>query len=140
MKITWIELTNYIGIYNGLGLNNIRIDFSTCKTNKVLIKGLNGSGKSTLYNALSVFSETNDFFIPGVEARKNLCVLNNGIRYIIRYIHGVDNNGNRQTTKGYISKNINGVDTELNPNGNISSCKDILFNEFNLDANFMALF
>ena len=139
MKIAWIELTNYIGIYNGLGLNNIRIDFSTCKTNKVLIKGLNGSGKSTLYNAVSVFSETNDFFIPGVEARKNLCVLNNGVRYIIRYIHGVDNNGNRQTTKGYISKNINGVDTELNPNGNISSCKDILFNEFNLDANFMAL-
>ena len=28
---------------------------------------------------------------------------------------------------------------ELNPNGNISSCKDILYQEFNLDSNFMAL-
>lgn len=139
MKILWIELTNYIGIYDGIGLKNIRIDFRNCKTNKVLIKGLNGSGKSTLYSALNILPESNDFFIQGVEARKNICVDNNGIIFTIRYIHGVDNNGNRSTNKGYITKIIDGKETELNPNGNITSCKDTIYAEFNLDANFMAL-
>ena len=56
-----------------------------------------------------------------------------------KYIHGIDKSGNRTTSKGYISKNINGVLTELNPNGNISSCKEIIHTEFSLDLNFMAL-
>ena len=90
----------------------LRIDFRNCKTNKVLIKGLNGSGKSTLYNALNILPESNDLFIQGVEARKNICVDNNGVIFTIRYIHGVDNNGNRSTNKGYISKII---DFNLSP-------------------------
>lgn len=139
MKFKYLELQNYIGIYNGVGLNNIKIDFTKCRSNKILIKGLNGSGKSTIYNALSPHADSNDNFISGVEARKNLCIINDGVEYTIRYIHGVDSNGQRLTSKGYISKCINGQDAELNPNGNISSCKDIIYNEFNLDANFIAL-
>ena len=140
MKFLWIELTNYIGIYDGIGLKSIRIDFTNCRTNKVLIKGLNGSGKSTLYNALSIHPDSNDSFIPGAEGRKNVCIMNNeGVIYTVRYIHGVDNNGNRSTNKGYISKVIDGNEVELNPNGNITSCKDTIYAEFNLDANFMAL-
>ena len=138
MKYQWIELQNYAGIYNGMRLNQIKIDFTKCKTNKILIRGDNGSGKSTLMSAINVNPDPNDKFIPGAEARKNLCILDNGIEYIIRYIHPVTNSG-RGTTKGYISKNVNGQMVELNPNGNISSCKDILYQEFNLDSNFMAL-
>lgn len=138
MKYEWIELQNYAGIYNGMQLYQIKINFSNCKTNKILIRGINGSGKSTLMNAINVHPDTNDKFIPNAEARKNLGLLCNGIHYIIRYIHPVTNSG-RGTTKGYISKSINGQMVELNPNGNISSCRDILYEEFNLDANFMAL-
>ena len=138
MKYQWIELQNYAGIYNGMRLNQIKIDFTKCKTNKILIRGDNGSGKSTLMSAINVNPDSNDKFIPNAEARKNLCIVDNGIEYIIRYIHPVTNAG-RGTTKGYISKNINGEMVELNPNGNISSCKDILYQEFNLDSNFMAL-
>ena len=138
MKYQWIELQNYAGIYNGMRLNQIKIDFTKCKTNKILIRGDNGSGKSTLMSAINVNPDSNDKFIPNAEARKNLCIVDNGIEYIIRYIHPVTNAG-RGTTKGYISKNINGQMVELNPNGNISSCKDILYQEFNLDSNFMAL-
>ena len=138
MKYQWIELQNYAGIYNGMRLNQIKIDFTKCKTNKILIRGDNGSGKSTLMSAINVNPDSNDKFIPNAEARKNLCILDNGIEYIIRYIHPVTNSG-RGTTKGYISKNVNGQMVELNPNGNISSCKDILYQEFNLDSNFMAL-
>lgn len=138
MKYEWIELQNYAGIYNGMQLYQIKIDFTKCKTNKILIRGINGSGKSTIMNAINVHPDSNDKFIPNAEARKNMGLLCNGIHYIIRYVHPVTNSG-RGTTKGYISKSINGQMVELNPNGNISSCRDILYEEFNLDANFMAL-
>lgn len=139
MKYKWIDLQNYAGIYNGMQLNQINIDLTKCKTNKILIRGLNGSGKSTIMNAINVNPDSNDNFIPNMEARKNLCIVDNGVEYIIRYIHPVTASGSRGTTKGYISKCVNGNVVELNPNGNISSCKDIIYEEFNLDANFMAL-
>lgn len=139
MKYKSIELQNYAGIYNGMKLNQIKVDLTKCKTNKILIRGDNGSGKSTLMNAINVNPDTNDKFIPNSEARKTIVLVDNGIEYVIRYIHPVTGTGNRGTTKGYISKSINGVMTELNPNGNISSCRDIIYEEFCLDANFMTL-
>lgn len=139
MKYKWIELQGYAGIFNGMNLTNIKIDFTQCKTNKILIKGDNGSGKSTLVNAINPNPDGGDCFIPGVEARKNLCLTNNGIDYVIRYIHPVNQNGVRGTTKAYIAKTINGQLIELNPNGNVTSCKDIIYDEFNLDNNFISL-
>lgn len=139
MKYKWIELQGYAGIFNGMNLTNIKIDFTQCKTNKILIKGDNGSGKSTLVNAINPNPDGGDCFIPGAEARKNLCLTNNGIDYIIRYIHPVNQNGVRGTTKAYIAKTINGQLVELNPNGNVTSCKDIIYDEFNLDNNFISL-
>ena len=139
MKYKSIELCNYAGIYNGMGLSQISIDFTKCITNKIIIKGKNGSGKSTLLNAINPNPDSNDNFIPNAEARKTLVLTNNGVDYIIRYIHPVNNNGSRGTKKGYISKLINGNMVELNPNGNISSCKDIIYSEFNLDANYLSL-
>lgn len=139
MRYKSIELYNYAGIYNGMGLTQIKIDFTKCITNKVIIKGKNGSGKSTLLNAINPNPDSNDNFIPNAEARKIIVLYENGIEYVIRYIHPVNNNGIRGTTKGYISKTIDGQLVELNPNGNISSCKDILYNEFNLDGNYLSL-
>lgn len=139
MKFKWIDLQNYAGIYNGMGLNQIRIDFTKCKSNKIIIRGDNGSGKSTLIDAIGIMADANDKFIPGMEARKSCCITDGTSDYVIRYIHPVNNNGDRGTTKGYITKTFNGVGVELNMNGNISSCKEILFNEFNLDANFISL-
>ena len=139
MRYKWIQLQGYIGFYNGMGLNQVNIDFTKCKSNKIIIRGSNGSGKSTLMNAINVNPDSNDNFIPNMEARKNICLVDNGVEYIIRYIHPITNNETRGTTKGYISKCINGTMVELNPNGNISSCKDIIYDEFNLDSNFMSL-
>ena len=139
MRYKSIELYNYAGIYNGMGLTQIKIDFTKCMTNKVIIKGKNGSGKSTLLNAINPNPDTNDLFIPNAEARKIIVLYENGIEYVIRYIHPVNSNGSRGTTKGYISKTIDGQLVELNPNGNISSCRDILFSEFNLDNNYLSL-
>ncbi len=139
MKIEMIKLKGYIGIYNGLGLYEICIDFTKCLHKIILIKGENGSGKSTIMRALSPLPDDNSEFISGQEAEKEIIINDYGIIYKINFFHPVKNNGDRDTTKAYIKKNINGDITELNPNGNISSFKDILYSEFNLDPNFVAL-
>lgn len=138
MRYKWIELCGYGGFYNGMGLTELKIDFTKCKSNKIIIRGGNGSGKTTLQDAINPLPDTNDKFIPNMEARKTICISDNNIDYVIRYIHPINNSG-RGTTKGYISKTINGSLVELNPNGNISSCKDIIYEEFNLDASYVSL-
>ena len=138
MRYKWIELYGYAGFFNGMGLNQIKIDFTKCKTNKIIIKGSNGSGKSTLIKAINLNPDTNDNFIPNSEARKNICITDNGVDYIIRYIHPITNSG-RGTTRGFISKMINGQFVELNPNGNVTSCKDLIYEEFGLDSSFISL-
>lgn len=138
MKYKSIELINYAGIYNGMGLNQIKIDFTKCVSNKIIIRGSNGSGKSTLCGAIHPIPDSNDKFIPNAEARKNIVLDDHGVEYVIRYVHPVTNSG-RGTTKGYIAKSVDGNLIELNPNGNISSCRDILYEEFNLDSNYISL-
>lgn len=140
MRYKSIKLINYIGIYNGLKLNEIYIDFTKCKHNTILIKGDNGSGKSTLYNALNPLPDSNDFFIPGLPASKEIEIYDNEALYFLRFIHGIKNNGDREVTKAYIYKVLpNGMQHDMNPNGNVSSFKDIIYEEFRLDSNFVAL-
>ncbi len=139
MKFLRLELSGYIGIYNGLGKSKIEIDFTKCKHNKIIIKGQNGSGKSTIEKAMNPLPDSNSFFVPGMVARKLAIIQDGDIIYSIEYIHGIKNNGDRDTSKGYIKRIIGNETTELNPNGNISSCKDVIYNEFNLDPNFLAL-
>ena len=136
MKFLNIKLTGYIGIYNGMGLNEIEIDLSKARHKLLIIKGANGSGKSTIEKSLNPLPDPNSYFIPGVSAKKELILQDKDIIYKIIYIHPVKNgSGERDTTKGYIYKN--GV--LLNTNGNISDAKDVIFNELGLDPNFVAL-
>lgn len=137
MKFLYVRLINYIGIYNGLKLNEIYIDFRKSKNNIVVIKGKNGSGKSTIFNTLHPLPESNDNFIPKMKAIKEIGIGLNDHVYDIIFIHDVNqkNNEQRETTKAYIKKN----NVELNVNGNITSYKDIIYSEFNLDSNFVEL-
>ncbi len=140
MKILYINLRNYIGIYNGMGLNELEIDFSKCMYKTIQIKGGNGRGKSSLMKAIHPLPDSNDALIPCEPAHKLLTLLDNNTIYDIKIIHGVKSNGNRETTKAYITKHSpNGESLELNPNGNVSSYKDVLFTEFLLDSNLLAL-
>lgn len=135
MRITYAKLVGYAGLYTGLGKTELELDFNKCRNRIVVISGANGCGKSTLQNALSILPDPNDCFLPSMAASKQLQIVDQDVVYNILINHGLDIHGNRQTTKAYIEKN--GV--ELNPNGNVSSYKDIIFNEFNLDNNFIVL-
>lgn len=139
MKFTSIHLTNYIGIYNGMGLYDINIDMTKCRNRVIIIRGDNGSGKSTLAKAMSVFPDPNDSFIPGMPARKEIILADGQTLYRLLFIHGVKSNGDREVTKAYITKTFGNTAVELNENGNVSSYKDILYSELGLDANFAAL-
>lgn len=146
MICTYIELGNYGGIYNGLHLNRIFIDFRKAKHKVILLKGDSGSGKSTIIESISPLPEDNGYFIPELPAYKHIGYLDEltGITYDIQYVHDVRTKSNgeieRTTTKGYIKKTFpDGTSQELNPTGNITPCKEMIYSEFELDPNFIAL-
>lgn len=135
MRYIYACFKGYIGFYNGLGLDKVEIDFSKCKNNIVLISGKNGSGKSTLINSLNPFPDPSSSFTPNKDAEKILTLIDNGDTYFIRIVSPSDSKGGRKQTKAFISKN--GV--ELNDNGNITTYKEIIFSEFELDSNYISL-
>ena len=137
MKLLSIRLENYIGIYNGRGDNILEVDLSQSTSNIVIIRGSNGSGKSTLLKALSPLQDDNTAIIPGLEGKKTLRYLYNSEVYEILYIHPVKTDGSRGQVKMQVYKGMNRV--ELNPTWNVTSGKDIIFDLFNLDANFLTL-
>lgn len=139
MRFLYLYLENYAGIYNGMHLNTIEIDLSRCMYQTLIIRGENGSGKSTIFKALSVFPDPNDSFLPDLPAKKIISILDHDVVYKITFIHDMKSNGTRDTTKAFITKTINGHEVELNENGNVTSYKDIVFNELSLDPNFFAL-
>ena len=140
MRFTYLELENYIGIYNGMGLYSIKINFLKSKHRICVIKGTNGSGKTTIQSALSLFPDGNDAFIPDKPAKKIVRVLNNNIEYEVKFFHDIRTSGVRIPTKAFITKKTpDGNEAELNPSGNVTSYKDILYQEFKLDSNFFAL-
>lgn len=141
MKYLRLKLINYIGIYNGMRLNEIEIDFTKAKSKIIMIKGDNGSGKSTLYNSLHPFPDNNEYLIPELPAEKQIDLQNGDDIYYIRIFHGINKKGERETTKVFMKKGsiYTNETEELNENGNVGSFKDILYNELNLDPNFLAL-
>lgn len=140
MRIEFIALDNYIGIFNGTGKRHIEFNFTQCK-NVIAIRGFNGSGKSTLMRTLNPFPDSNEMLIPGLEAHKRIIYLKNEFRYIIDIIYPIKNNGERATSKVSILK-LNwstGEQWAINPNGNVSEAKELIMNEFELDNNYITL-
>lgn len=136
MRFEYFYIKNYIPIYNGLGLYDLELKNINRFNKKIIfIVGDNGKGKSMLQNSLSPLLEDKNLFIEGREGQKKLILINNDDIYNINIIYTILTNGTRGKTKCYINKN--GV--ELNPNGNVTSYKEILYIEFNLDNNFESL-
>lgn len=153
MKITFFRLKGYIKILNGTGLDEICLDFSSFKNRIILVQGENGCGKSTIISALSPTPDSSDSF------RTDVFIDVSGNRQIVEYpaekeIHYVDTDeyGNqnyykililsivdesrtRRTTKAFISKN----GEELNPNGNVSSFKEIRDSLLGIDPVYLDL-
>lgn len=140
MRIYKLALVNYIGIFNGMGLKKISIDFSKCKNRITVIKGDNGSGKSTIFKALNPFTDPSSSFIPGEPASKYIAyILNDGSILHITYKHPIDNKGNRKVSSCELL--YDGLDgrRDLNPNHNIKEAKEIICNMLDIDSGFLML-
>lgn len=137
MRLYELELYNYIGIYNGLGLDKITIPFYKCNNFIVVIKGDNGSGKSTIYKALHPFSDPNDALVPGKNAYKKISYVTNKNELLeIKYSYPYDDyKQTRKTTKCSVQLNHK----ELNANNNMTSGKEIIENLLGIDSSLMNL-
>ena len=135
MRFLYVKLEGYIGLYNGLGLTELELDLSKCKNSICVISGPNGVGKSTIINALQLFPDSLDNIAPKLNGSKYIR-FTDGINIYESYItYPLDKKGNRTQTKASFKKNGD----ELNSNGNITSYKEIIFNEFDMDANYITL-
>ena len=135
MRIVYFRLLNYAGIYNGMGINELKIDFAKCNHVITMISGKNGVGKSTLLKSLNPLPDGSENFLDKLPVEKEIVINDNGNIYRLLIQSPVTSNGNRSGTKAFISKNGN----ELNTTGNVTSYKEILFSEFELDSNYIAL-
>ena len=133
MRILSIDLTNYVGIYNGTGKTEIRFDFSDAPI--ISIRGRNGSGKSTVLRALNPFPDDNREIIQGKDGRKRIAYFKDGREIIIDIIYKYNPKNGSYTRSMYI------VDDgkDLNPTGNVSSAKEFIMDLFGIDNQFLYL-
>lgn len=139
MKLLKAKIKGLIGLSRGSDIREIDIDFTKCKNNITLIIGGNGSGKSTLLSVLHPLPDSPSMFIEGEEGYEEFSYMHNNTIYNILIQYPINRHGERTTTKAYLQKVVNGVSSELNPNGNVTSYKDCIYSEFKLDSNFEAL-
>src|SRR5574344_2450905 len=135
MQVLYIKLIGYIGIYNGLGKDTLEIDLTKANNKICVICGPNGVGKSTLQNAIGILPESNDQFVPTMNAQKIITFTDGQNVYTVTFNHPLDKNNKRGVTKVSFMKN----GLELNPNGNVSSYKDTISAEFDMDINYITL-
>ena len=140
MKLLKLRLENYIGIYNGMGLDNIEIDFSKCIHKVLIIKGDNGTGKSTLFKALTPLADSSINFIPDKTAVKEIAYETDYHTILsIRY-ESVVKDGIRRPTKCYLNRlNPDGSIENLNPSNNITTAKEVIYDILGIDDNFITL-
>ena len=153
MKITYFRIKGYINILNGMGLDELVLPFLDFKNRIILVSGENGTGKSTIIRALTPNPDSSDSFRTDVfidqfgnrqiieyPGEKEIHYLdydefNNPIVYKILIQSLVDESRTRRTTKAFIKKN----NEELNPNGNITSFKEIRDDLLGIDPIYLDL-
>lgn len=139
MRIVSAKFIGLKGVYSKSGIDTVDIDFTKCKHNIVMITGKNGSGKSTLLNVLTPLPDSPQMYLDHRLGSKEIVYTDGENIYEINIQYPISSNGTRLATKAFFRETKNNQSVELNPNGTLGSYKDILFNKFNLDANYISL-
>lgn len=131
MKILKAKFKNMIGIEEGLGMDELNLDFTNQKNKIIMIKGANGSGKSTIISLLHPLLETFDKRLgyPNIKDKvgeKELLIEHNDSLYNCRIIY------DPRKTKCFFTKDGD----ELNPNGNVTSYIELVKEHLGLEREF----
>ena len=127
MRLLRLRLKNYI-------------DFSKCTHRILIIKGDNGTGKSTIFKALTPLSDSSINFIEEKTAIKEISYMMNDNTIVNIKYESVFKDKTRKPTKCYMSKiTQDGTVTNINPTNNITTAKEIIYDLFGLDDNFIVL-
>ncbi|MGL6099378.1 MAG: hypothetical protein ACRC0G_07120 [Fusobacteriaceae bacterium] len=144
MKLSFMRLKNFIGVHVGLGIKEIEIPFYQGDSKICMVLGANGSGKSTILdNAIplphTAGHERTKLILEGLDGEKEMWYDRGPLKYKILIKYNWNNSTGSHLIKAFITR-IDGVDeVELNPNGNVTSYKEILEVEFMLDPSFLRL-
>lgn len=142
MYIERIVLENFRNIESGLKANRLEIDFSNRENKICLIVGRNGIGKTSILSCLTPFAtlgnldvrNNNPLIIEKKQGYKNIVIIDNDRNKIdIQHMYIV--NGDGHTIKSYIK--LNGE--ELNPNGNVTSFKELVSEILGIDMDYLKL-
>jgi len=129
-KIKSLELINYIGIYSGIGINNIKIDFTNNENEIILLLGSNGSGKTTVLSNAHPFSSTYDnrdkIILEGLEGKKEIIYHNQDNEIIITHYYNVSFNKKKNEYEHKIRSYFVLNGEEKNENGTITSFTNLV--------------
>ena len=141
MWIKSIILENFKNIKTGLKANRLEIDFSKRENTICLITGPNGMGKTSLLSCLTPFAtlgnldirENNQLILDKKPGYKKIVIMNGSDEINIEHFYSV--NKDSHSVKSYFK--LNG--TELNPNGNVTSFKQIVNDILHIDMDYLKL-
>lgn len=141
MWIKYIELKNFQNIKTGLNAKSLSIDFSNRENVICLFVGPNGIGKTSLLSCLTPFAtlgnldirDSNQLVVNGESGYKKIIICDKGDTFVIQHYYTPSKN--THTVKSYIALNGN----ELNPNGNVTSFKNIVSDYLSIDMDYLKL-
>ena len=142
MKITRFILENFSNIDTAMSARRIEIDFSEVKNKIILLIGPNGSGKTSLLSLLTPFAtvggldirNSSNLILEEKNGYKEIEIVNDDDTYIIKHFY-TPKKPEGHSVKSYIMKN--GV--ELNSNGNVTSFKEYVKDELNVELDYLKL-
>lgn len=142
MKILKLILENFSSIKVGMNINKLELDFTKNKNKICLLTGPNGCGKTSVISMLQPFSDignldvrsSNGLIIKDKTGYKEIVIRNNDKLYTIKHLYTPHKDKNH-SVKSYIMKD----DVELNPNGNVTSFKEIIKTELFIEPDYLKL-
>jgi DNA repair exonuclease SbcCD ATPase subunit len=143
-KLKRIYLKQFIGIYNGLSLKELDLDLSNLLDKEIiLILGDNGHGKSTLSSVMHPLTGSTDGRKKLVRKDKEGIkiaeyIRSDGVDFECKVVYSPTKTGH--SCKGFVRRiDVDGVITEMNPNGNISSYEEVVAIELGITPAILKL-
>ena len=141
MKVLNLTLKCFQGIYVTMHTEYLHLDLSK-NTNKIcLITGPNGRGKTVLLSQLTPFATLGTLderdilplIMSGKNGYKKITIQDGENEYEIEHFYTPSKTSH--TIKSYVKKN----GEELNPNGNVTSFKEVIRTELDMEQEYMKL-